>query len=376
MRNRAYRSTAVKQIVLTEVISRLAEGPLVCGLDVGKETVLCVVRDSRGYFERPWKVLNPTELPDLVQHLRTLAQTRPVQVALESTGTYGDALRQALGDAGLEVRRVSGKAASDYAEIFDGVPSAHDGKDAAVVAELAALGKSSAWPLRALPAWQAQMKVEVTWLDTQQEILQMWVGQLEALLARHWPEVTKFFALPSSTLLKTLAHYGGPSALAADAQGMEQLSRWGGRFLKPEKIQAVFNSASKTAGVRLNAATSDLIQRVAREALDTKAELRATRRRLKELAKNDPVIQAQAPVVGELTACVLRVSVGDPRDYSCGAAYRKAMGLNLKERSSGKYQGQLKITKRGSSRARRWLYFAGLRAIQKSSLTQLPQRLT
>lgn len=368
MRNRAYRSTAVKQIVLAEVISRLAEGPLICGLDVGKETVLCVVRDSKGYFERPWKVKNPDEIPDLIEHLRTLAQTRPVQVALESTGTYGDALRQAFGDVGLEVRRVSGKAASDYAEIFDGVPSAHDGKDAAVVAELAALGKSAAWPLLSVPAWQAQMKVEVTWLDTQQEILQMWGGQLEALLARHWPEVTKFFALSSSTLLKMLKHYGGPAALAADDQGIERLTRWGGRFLKTEKIQAVFNSAGKTVGVRQNEATSDLVQRIAQEALDAKAALRATRRRLKELAKNDPVIQAQAPVVGELTACVLRVSVGDPRDYSCGAAYRKAMGLNLKERSSGKYQGQLKITKRGSSRARRWLYFAGLRAIQKSPL--------
>jgi hypothetical protein len=37
------------------------------------------------------------------------------------------------------------------------------------------------------------------------------------------------------------------------------------------------------------------------------------------------------------------------------------MGLNLKERSSGRWKGHLKITKRGSSQARRWLYFAGLR---------------
>ena len=40
----------------------------------------------------------------------------------------------------------SSKAASDYAEVFDGVPSQHDGKDAAVVAELAAIGKSRPWP--------------------------------------------------------------------------------------------------------------------------------------------------------------------------------------------------------------------------------------
>ena len=37
------------------------------------------------------------------------------------------------------------------------------------------------------------------------------------------------------------------------------------------------------------------------------------------------------------------------------------MSLNLKERSSGQHQGQLKITKRGSSVARRWLFFAALR---------------
>ena len=40
------------------------------------------------------------------------------------------------------------------------------------------------------------------------------------------------------------------------------------------------------------------------------------------------------------------------------------MGLNLKERSSGKHQGQLKITKRGPAIVRKWLYFAALRAVQ------------
>lgn len=47
-----------------------------------------------------------------------------------------------------------------------------------------------------------------------------------------------------------------------------------------------------------------------------------------------------------------------------GPAYRKAAGLNLKERSSGRYRGQLKITKRGPALARRWLYFAAMRMVQ------------
>jgi transposase len=41
------------------------------------------------------------------------------------------------------------------------------------------------------------------------------------------------------------------------------------------------------------------------------------------------------------------------------------MGLNLVERSSGTYQGGLRISKRGSARTRQWLYFAVLRLVQK-----------
>jgi len=65
---------------------------------------------------------------------------------------------------------------------------------------------------------------------------------------------------------------------------------------------------------------------------------------------------------------VLWVTLGNPADYPCGAAYRKAAGLNLKERSSGKYRGQLKITKRGPSLARRWLYFAAMRVVQEPAV--------
>jgi len=40
------------------------------------------------------------------------------------------------------------------------------------------------------------------------------------------------------------------------------------------------------------------------------------------------------------------------------------MGLNLSERSSGRYQGKLKISKRGSAMARHWLHLAALRLIR------------
>ena len=114
------------------------------GIDVGKFDLWLVCRWADGRFERPWRVKNPGRSRRWLALVKQIKADRKLVVAMEPSGTYGDALRQALADNEIEVQRVSGKAAHDYAEVFDGVPSQHDGKDAAVVAELAALGQGQA----------------------------------------------------------------------------------------------------------------------------------------------------------------------------------------------------------------------------------------
>jgi transposase len=168
--------------------------------------VLAVARWPDAQFERPWLVANPEQLPDLLALLQQLGQAHAVTVALEPSGTYGDPLRQALTDAHLTVQRVSPKAAHDYAEVFDGVPSPHDGKDAAVVAELAALGKAAPWPHRARTGWEQELVSWVEWFDAQRHIYGVWLGRLEALRARHWPELTRLLKLSSATVRRLLAH--------------------------------------------------------------------------------------------------------------------------------------------------------------------------
>ena len=363
-KNRAYRATSVKKISVEEMISSGPAGEVTVGLDIGKHEIFAVLRWNDGMFLRPWKVKNPTEIRTLVQLLRNVADKRTLRVAQESTGTYGDALRQALTDAQLAVHRVSGKATHDYAEIFDGVPSQHDGKDAAIIAELAALGKSWPWPFRHKKDQDAEMAYWVDWLDAQQRIEIMWLGRLEALLARHWPEATSLLKLASVTLLEALAHYGGPTELAADKAAAQRLAGWGRAMLKAEKIERVIRSAVGTVGVRQNARDIQRAQQYALMALAAYRQVQEARRMLKRLAQKNETIRRQAEAVGTATACVLWVSLGDPKDYHCGEAYRKAMGLNLKERSSGKHKGKLKITKRGPSIVRRWLYFTAMRAAQ------------
>jgi transposase len=121
-------------------------------------------------------------------------------------------------------------------------------------------------------------------------------------------------------------------------------------------------------GVRVGEWQRRQIQDYAHQALAARRAAERAQRQLRRLAKGHAVLQAQGKVVGVPTACVLWASVGDPRKYHAAAAYRKAMGLNLVERSSGSYQGRLRISKRGSARTRQWLYFAALRLIQKSGV--------
>jgi hypothetical protein len=62
---------------------------------------------------------------------------------------------------------------------------------------------------------------------------------------------------------------------------------------------------------------------------------------------------------------MILAKMGRPSAYPSVRSLLKGAGLNLKEASSGKHQGQLKITKRGPGAVRRWLFMAVLRWIQE-----------
>ena len=75
--------------------------------------------------------------------------------------------------------------------------------------------------------------------------------------------------------------------------------------------------------------------------------------------------QRMAGTVGKATAAVFTCFVGDPTLFPSAASYVKSFGLNLKEKSSGKHVGRLKITKRGSNRAWQYIWLAACRWIQQ-----------
>ena len=363
MKKRSYRSVNVKKVDVEKLAEAVRGERVVFGVDVAKERMYGAVMVARGEEVKlniGWTdPVDTRELVDLVVGLPAAS----LEVVMEPSGTYGDPLRWLFLERGVEVYRVSPKRSHDAAEVYDGVASWHDVKSAGLIAKLHIHGASEPWPLR--PDGERELAAALRTMVMYDKQKYSNLNRLEAQLARHWPELTEDLDLSSATLVELVKEYGAPDAVADDEVGARRLMRRaGGHFLKNDKIEAVLEGAASSTGVPVTDGERSAIQEVAAEIDRCRAKGRAAKTRVKALAKGQVSTGRMGRVVGMTTSAVLVSGVGDPVRYSSASAFLKGLGLNLKEKSSGKHQGQLKISKRGPGDCRYYLYLAALRLIQ------------
>jgi transposase len=172
--------------------------------------------------------------------------------------------------------------------------------------------------------------------------------------------------LGAVSLHTLIGEYGDPSEASAHRDEARELLRRTGRgLLRAEKIEQVLDSSEATLGLPCTEGERHFLQVLGEELLRTHKAQKALEHQISEVVQADEVLTRMASVVGETTSLVLATTQGTPLEYANAHSYLKGLGLNLKERSSGKYVGQLKITKRGPGKARKYLYFAALRWSQQ-----------
>ena len=367
---RAYRRVKVNSVDVNQLMAK-AKGvaKVSLGLDIGKLEIVACLRWGQEQFEHPWSVNNPFEIDALVELCVELSSTCEIVASMESTGTYGDAVRRALTVAKIPVMRVSGKHVSDYKEIFDGVPSQHDGKDAAMIAELAANGKGASWNYVPDSEQLASIRYHVRSMGQAKNQFIRLIGELEASVTRHWPELTRELKLTSPTALKLLSMYGSPAEAGKNKDLERQLRTWGSKFT-PSKIERIADGARSSAGIPAGSFETLWMKDLATQAIEANRKSKRYAKCIEEILLKDEFWCNYIKPVGAGTLGVLLTTVGDLRNFPNGGSLLKALGLNLKERSSGKRKGELAITKRGPSQARRWLYYWALRAVQTEDLKE------
>lgn len=361
MKKKAYRAIEVKKINIDQLVMEHGEKRLVFGIDVAKTDYYSSVMDEnrRVLLTIKWK--HPFETGEFVSLVKRFPKA---ETAFEPSGTYGDPLRYLLEESKIPVYRVSPKRSHDAAEVYDGVPSLHDAKSAAIISKLHLDCASEKWGMKTVH--ERDLSTVLTSLDVLSQQFTQNTNRLEALMARHWPEVGAYVKFNQVTFLELLTQIGGPCEVSCRYdETRELLKRVGGHLFKKTKIENIIQCGGKTIGLKMTEEELCELKRHAQRTLALYREIKAVKKKVENLSQNHESTRNISKVVGRSTAAVLVMFSGDPRQYDSSRHWLKSFGLNLKEKSSGKYKGRLMITRRGSGRSRRWLYFAVLRLIQQ-----------
>jgi transposase len=363
-RKRSYTAQDVEQLDVEALLLQVSVGCIVA-IDVAKTKFVAAIATAAGEVVKLVKFEHPRQTAAFLTLLRRFqqAERKPV-VVMEPTGTYGDAVRHQCHTMGLPVHMMPPKYSHDFAEVLDGVPSMHDPKAATVLAKLQAIKPARIWkpegdPRRDLRAWVDQRRPIA-------RVLAIYHGHLEAMLARHWPEFADYMDVyRQRSWFALLKEFPGPHATTAASEATAQTLRKASRsHLGDARVQGIIDSARSTTGVPMTTGEQERLRDITEQIESQTRRMAAVDAKLAELVGRDVVLRHMATVVGPACAAAIESLVGSPLDFTNARALEKAMGLNLKEKSSGNTRGHMSITKRGPGEVRHLLFMAALRLLK------------
>lgn len=369
MYNGTYRSVHINNVEVETLSEVFRDRPLVLGVDVAKKKFKAGLGTQDGTVQQVVNWTHPWETRSFMNLVHRL-DASDVQLVLEPTGTYQDPLRYLAYEQDWSVEFQAPNRVHDAAEVYDGVDSQHDAKACHLLVWLHSQQMSQSWGPES--HGQRRLKVLTDRMANLELQFQRHEGRLESKMAKYWPEVGVGWNVVSATMLGVLKEYGGPKGVAeVPEQAAELMKQIGGHFLKEKQITEVLEWAKKTVGQPMLTEEKQMLSELAQDTDRIRHQQRELEKTMSRLIHTEEIfedVKRLGEEVGDATAAVFRVNVGDFRQYGSTDELLKGFGLNLKEKSSGEHQGLLRITKRGPSEARRFLYLATLRKISKDPI--------
>lgn len=367
-KKRTYGTVNVERFDLMMILQLLTVGCIVA-IDAAKTKFVAAFATAAGEVLKLVQFEHPRQTRAFLALIEALREAKlEPHVVLEPTGTYGDAVRHQCHRLGVPVHMMPPKHTHDMREVLDGVPSMHDAKAAVVLAKLQAIKPARAWVPETEARRDMRAIVDRRWPTS--KTLALYHGQLEAMLARHWPELGMLIDVHEQrSWMALLKEFPGPGAVAASIERAEK-TLWSasrGR-LGSTRISTIIDAARTTLGVPMTNGEQAKLRAIVEQIEQQSRSLDATDKEIGDVVAADEMTRRLADVVGPACAASIASQVGTPLDFESASAFEKAMGLNLKEQSSGKKIGQLTITKRGPAQVRQLLYLAALRMINTNTI--------
>ncbi|WP_066307761.1 IS110 family transposase [Bacillus sp. FJAT-29814] len=346
---------------------RISVKHLIIGVDIAQQFHVARAVNFRGIMVGDPLTFNNNEegFASLLQWIKNLQRLKNLDeaiVGMEPTGHYWINLSKWLFKQNIEVVTVNPHLVKRNKENRDNTQSKSDKKDALVIADMVKNGYYS--EVRYTSESFEKLRVLMSNRDVVVKRLVSSINQLNRWVDIVFPELRQVFKeIKSKGAIATLRLFPSPVELEK---------------LQPHDVIAGWKSIMKRQP-GLKKAT--LLLEVARKSIGTRQALDAYKFHLEQLLEEYDLAVTQLERVEKQVIDVLNKipfakqlltikgisgislagilgEAGDLSNFSHGNSLLRHAGLHLAEASSGKWKGQIVISKRGRSRLRRFLFLA------------------
>jgi len=362
-------------------IERITMQHAVVGIDIAKDVHAAQVTDFRGrtLTKHHCSFTNTEEgfqkLLDWIQEIGVKHGKTSFLVGMEPTGHYWHNLANWLLRKNVEVVLVNPVTTHRNKENRDNSPSKNDPKDALVIADVVSRGYYTDYS----PQAQVFERIKTTMSNRE-----YWSKQITSCGNRivrwidlYFPEFRKVFKeWDGVRSLATLKAFALPTDLQElDVQSV--IKGWRSQGVKRAGgVTGERTAAALLAAAKYSIGKSSTPNEAKRDILLLLRLYEETQRGLSEMEQDVELLLEQIPIteqirsitgVGTVTIACLFGCAGDLRLYAHSKQLLRRAGLNLVERTSGKHKGQIKLSKRGDSMLRKYLYLVVLSLVRQNS---------
>jgi transposase len=358
-----------------QLIERISDKHLVVGVDIAQQLHVARAVNFRGIVVGdPITFKNDEEgfqnLLNWINKIERIHKLDTAIVGMEPTGHYWINLSKWLIKQDIEVVTVNPHLVKRNKENRDNTQSKSDKKDALIIADMVKNGYYAV--VRNTPESFEKLRVLMSNRDVIVKRLVSSVNQLNRWVDIVFPELRHVFKdITAKGAIATLRLFPSPMELSS---------------MKPEEIVAGWKSIMKRQpGLK----KAYLLLSVARKSVGTKQAIEAYKFHLEQLLEEydlaaqqlERVEQAVSEVltkipfakkllmikgISEISLAGILGEAGDLSGFSHGNSLLRHAGLHLAEASSGKWKGQIVISKRVRSRLRRFLYLATMSLVMNN----------
>jgi transposase len=358
-----------------QLIERITDQHLVVGVDIAQHVHVARAVNYRGIvIGKPLSFENNEEgFTRLLNWIQELKQTKNLDttiVGMGPTGHYWINLSKWLVKQNLDVVTVNPHHVKRNKENRDNTQSKSDKKDALVIADMVKNGyyafvRSTSESFEKLRVLMANRDVIVKRLVSSINQINRWVDVV-------FPELRQVFKdVSCKGAIATLRLFPTPAELCS-LQPQDIVTGWKScmkRHSGHKKARSLLTLAKRSIGTKqaLDAYKLHLEQLLEEYDLASSQPERVTQE-VTNVLEQIPFVKQILAIKGisEISLAGILGEAGDLSGFAHGNALLRHAGLHLAEASSGKWKGQIVLSKRGRSRLRRYLFLATMSLVMNN----------